>query len=151
MGAQQQGHLPLLHLGVLHRVMEPGSLSRAGGWLGGWQGGTSRTPANGFSSGASSLDTHTHSLTPGTSHRSRWRQWTWVPAGEHTAGPRHTLTLTLSRFSHVRLFATPWTVACQAPLSMGLFKQEYWSGLPCPPTRDLPNLGIEPTSPTAAA
>ena len=39
----------------------------------------------------------------------------------------------LSRFSHVQLCATLWTVACQAPLSMGWSKQEYWSGLPCPP------------------
>ena len=38
---------------------------------------------------------------------------------------------------------TPWTVACQAPLSMGLFKKKYWSGLPCPPPRDLPNPGTE--------
>ena len=38
----------------------------------------------------------------------------------------------LSCFSHVRLFATPWTVASQAPLSMGFSRQEYWSGLPCP-------------------
>ena len=36
------------------------------------------------------------------------------------------------RFSCVRLFVTPWTVACQAPMSMGFSKQEYWSGLPCP-------------------
>ena len=35
--------------------------------------------------------------------------------------------------SHVRLFATPWTIACQAPLSMGFSRPEYWSGLPCPP------------------
>ena len=39
-----------------------------------------------------------------------------------------------------------WTVARQAPLSMGLSRQEYWSGLPCPPPRDLPNPGIEPVS-----
>ena len=41
---------------------------------------------------------------------------------------------------------TPWTVACQAPLAMEFSRQEYWSGLPFPPPRDLPNLGIEPTS-----
>ena len=52
----------------------------------------------------------------------------------------------LSCFSHVRLFATPWTVACQAPLSMGFSRQEYWSGLPCPPPGDLPDPGIEPES-----
>ena len=52
----------------------------------------------------------------------------------------------LSRFSHVQHFATLWTVACQAPLFMGFFMQEYWSGLPCPPPRDLPNLRIKPES-----
>ena len=51
----------------------------------------------------------------------------------------------LSRFSRVRLFATLWTVAHQAPLSLGFFRQEYWSGLPCPPPGDLPNLETEPT------
>ena len=48
----------------------------------------------------------------------------------------------LSRFSHVRLFVTLWPIACQAPLSMGFFKQEYWSGLPCP-LWDLPDPGIK--------
>ena len=43
----------------------------------------------------------------------------------------------LSCFSHVWLFATPWTVAHQAPLSMGFSRQEYWSGLPSPPPGDL--------------
>ena len=45
-----------------------------------------------------------------------------------------------------RLFATLWSVARQAPLSMGFSRQEYWSGLPCPPPGDLPNPGIEPES-----
>ena len=44
------------------------------------------------------------------------------------------------------LFATLWTVACQAPLSMGFFRQEYWTGLPCLPSGDLPNPGIEHVS-----
>ena len=48
--------------------------------------------------------------------------------------------------SHVQLFVTPWTVACQAPLSMEFSRQEYWSGLPCPLPRDLPDPGVEPTS-----
>ena len=48
----------------------------------------------------------------------------------------------LNHFSHVRLFSAPWTVARQAPLSMGLSRQQYWSGLPCPPPGDLPNPGI---------
>ena len=44
--------------------------------------------------------------------------------------------------SCVLLFETPWTVAHQAPLSMGVSRQEYWSGLPCPPSRDLPDPGL---------
>ena len=48
--------------------------------------------------------------------------------------------------SHVQLFVTPWTAARQARLSMGFIRQDYWSGLPCPPPRDLPFPGIEPES-----
>ena len=48
--------------------------------------------------------------------------------------------------SHVRLFATPWTVPRQAPLSMGFSRQEYWSGLPFPSPGDLPDPGIKPVS-----
>ena len=57
----------------------------------------------------------------------------------------------LSHFSHVRLFSSLRTVACQAPLSMGFSRQEYWSGLPCPPPEDLPDPGIEPVSLTSPA
>ena len=49
--------------------------------------------------------------------------------------------------SRVQLFATPWTVAYQAPLSMGFSRQEYWSGLPFPSPGDLPDPGIKPGSP----
>ena len=52
----------------------------------------------------------------------------------------------LNHFSPVRLFVTPRTVAHRAPLSMGFSRQEYWSGLPCPPPGDLPHPGIKPTS-----
>ena len=45
---------------------------------------------------------------------------------------------------------TPWTVACQASLSMGFVRKEYWSGLLFPPTGDLPDPGIEPVSPALA-
>ena len=48
-----------------------------------------------------------------------------------------------SCFSHVQLFGTLWTVIHQAPLSMRFSRQEYWSGLPCPPPRDLPDPGIK--------
>ena len=53
--------------------------------------------------------------------------------------------------SRVRLFATLWTVAYQAPPSMGFSRQKYWSGLPFPSPGDLPDPGIEPRSPTSRA
>ena len=52
----------------------------------------------------------------------------------------------LSRFSHIWLFVILLTVACQAPLSMGFIRQEYWGELPCPPPSDLPNPGIKSKS-----
>ena len=57
----------------------------------------------------------------------------------------------LSCFNKVQLFATIWAVACQASLSMGFSRQEYWSGLPCPPPRDIPDPGIEPAFPMSPA
>ena len=57
----------------------------------------------------------------------------------------------LSRFSRVRLFETVWTVTCQAPPSMGLSRQEYWSEFPYPPLGDLPDPGIQPASPVSPA
>ena len=53
--------------------------------------------------------------------------------------------------SHVQLFATPWTVACQAPPSMEFSRQEYWSGLPFLTPGDLPDPGIELVSPASPA
>ena len=50
-------------------------------------------------------------------------------------------------FSHVQIFVTPWTVAYNAPPSMGFSRQEYWCGLPFPPLEDLPDPGVEPMSP----
>ena len=57
----------------------------------------------------------------------------------------------MKSLSRVRLFATPWTVAYQAPPSMGFSRQEYWSGLPFPSPGDLPGPGIEPRSPAFQA
>ena len=57
----------------------------------------------------------------------------------------------LSLFSHVWLFATLWNVARQTPLTMRFPRQEYWSGLPCPPPGSLADPGIEPTSLTFLA
>ena len=56
--------------------------------------------------------------------------------------PGKTLNVTVESDS-----ATPWTVVCQGPLSMGFFRQEYWSGLLCPPPGNLPHPGTEPWSP----
>ena len=53
--------------------------------------------------------------------------------------------------SHVRLFATSWPVALQAPLSMEFSRQEYWSGLPFPPSGDLPHPGLELETPVSPA
>ena len=57
----------------------------------------------------------------------------------------------LRHFSCVQLFVTPWTVAHQAPLSMGFSRQEYWSGLPFPSPGNLPDPGIKPGSPALQA
>ena len=56
-----------------------------------------------------------------------------------------------SCFSCVRLFVTLWTVARQVPLTMEFTRQEYWSGLPCPPPGDLPDPGIKHMSPKSPA
>ena len=53
-------------------------------------------------------------------------------------------------FSCIRLFATLWTVALEAPLSMGFPRQEFWSMLPFPSLGDLPDPGIEPRSPASS-
>ena len=54
--------------------------------------------------------------------------------------------IVLGCLGRVWLFMTPWTLACQAPLSMGFSREEYWIGLPCPPLGDLPGPWIRPTS-----
>ena len=61
------------------------------------------------------------------------------------------LKLCVLKLSHVQLFATPWTVARQASLSMEFSRPEYWSGLACPPPGDFLNPGFEPRSPALQA
>ena len=61
--------------------------------------------------------------------------------------PRKMVKVKVKSLSHVWLFAAPWTVAFQAPPSIGFSRQEYWSGLPFPSPGDLPNPGIERRSP----
>ena len=60
--------------------------------------------------------------------------------------PHPKVRIVLNHLSCVPLFATLWTVAHQAPLFMGFSRQEYWSGLPCPPPGNLPDPGIKPVS-----
>ena len=73
------------------------------------------------------------------------------PAAKRRGKPGRKTACMLSHFSCVRLFVTLWTIADQAPLSMGFFRKEYWSGLPCPPAGDLPDRGTEPASLTSPA
>ena len=65
----------------------------------------------------------------------------------HRSSLSHLWKVKVKSLSHVQLFVTPWTVAYQAPPSMGFSRQEYWSGVPLPSLDDLPNPGIKPRSP----
>ena len=82
------------------------------------------------------LKTVVHLLVPGTV----------LGSGDSVEKRTYVRACMLSSLSRVQLFATPWTVAHQAPLSTGFPRQEYWSGLPFPPPRDLPDPGIKPMS-----
>ena len=77
----------------------------------------------------------------------------WDSPGKNTGVGCHFLLqcMKVKSLSHVRLFETPWTVAYQAPPSMGFSRPEYWSGLPFPCPGDLPDPGIKPESPTLQA
>ena len=77
--------------------------------------------------------------------RKRERKIPWLASHGVTS-----LAVCARSLSHVRLFAAPWTLAHQAPLSMRLLRQEYWSRLPFPPPGDLPNPRIKLTSPVLA-
>ena len=81
---------------------------------------------------------------PGTEPGSPMLQADFLPS-EPPGKPIHICCM-LNHSSPVWLFVTQWTVAHQAPLSMGFSRQEYWSGLPCPPPGDLPDPGTEPIS-----
>ena len=87
---------------------------------------------------------------------SSWKQQTfclaesaWGDSEEPLKGPIHHCVKV--KVKSLSLFVTPWTVAYQAPPSMGFSRQEYWSGLPFPSPRDLPNPGIESRSPAFQA
>ena len=85
-------------------------------------------------------------MLPVYSWEKEWKR-TWQNAWQLVNSAAGYMEVEVKWLSHVWLFATTWTVAYQAPPSMGFSRQEYWSGLPFPPPGDLPNPGIEPRSP----
>ena len=100
----------------------------------------------------------------GTEHQNtqlqpnRKQQWSYIKQRSHNLDSILYFSqqiclqlLVCAKSLRVRLFATLWTVAHQAPLSMGVSRQEYWNGLPCPPPGDLPNPEIESVSPKSPA
>ena len=82
-------------------------------------------------------------------HQEIW--YTRLKWGSLAMNTTHTHACMLHPFSCVQLFATLWTEACQAPLSMGFSRQEYWRGVSYPPPGDLSNPGIKPMSLTSPA
>ena len=91
-------------------------------------------PLNTYQNGQ---DPHQQMLTRVCSNRSSssWLEEKWMHSHGISYQTKHACVcaLMLSRCTWVRLCGTPWTAACQAPLSVGLSRPEYWSGLPCPP------------------
>ena len=85
-----------------------------------------------------------HGVTKSRTWLSDWTELNWRDV-------KDIVLCVLSHFSHVQFFVTLWTVAHQVPLSVGFSRQEYRSGLLCPPSGNLPNPGIEPTSLTSPA
>ena len=94
------------------------------------------------------------SISPKMCHKSERKKWTKTKKTQKTLpdkGRQLFVLLLLSCFICVWLCVTLWTVACQAPLSLGFSGQEYPNGLPCPPPRNLPQPGIEPRYPESSA
>ena len=79
------------------------------------------------------------------------KRFQWLNYGHIGSCPQGAMACMLSCISPVWLLATPWNVAYQAPLSVGYSRQEYWSGLPCPPPEGLPDPETEPVSPVSPA
>ena len=102
---------------------------------------------------------HTYMLEPGWNppsmnnkkqHSLNSSQHVWA-VQKQSPRKKQERSLRAQLLSHVQLFPIPWTVACQAPLSMGFSRQEYWNGLPLPPPGDLPDPGIKRSSPVSPA
>ena len=80
-----------------------------------------------------------------------WKQLVCPPTGMGEDAAHIAMGCSVCALSGVQLFATPWTIACQAPLSTEFSKQEYCSGMPFPTPGGLPNPGTKPTSPASPA
>ena len=93
----------------------------------------------------------THINTVNWSLTREQRQYNGAKTVFSTNGPWSSGCVHARCFSHIRLFATLWTIARQAPLSTGFSRQECWSGVPCPPPGDLPDPGIKLMSPATLA
>ena len=94
------------------------------------------------------LEWVTYPFSGGSSQPRKWSRVSCIASRLFTDWATREWVKSLGR---IRLFATPWTAAYQAPLSMGFFRQESWSGLLFPSPGDLPNPRIEPRSPTLKA
>ena len=124
--------------------------------------GSKVTPCEGLKSSLTALRYPcvklSRGLQPDCAGHDRWRSWNQrgIPVSLHAAshlpqGLNNWVGCTVVRtLSRVQPFATPWTVAHQAPLSVEFSRQESWSGLPCPSPRDLPDPGTETLSPALA-
>ena len=87
----------------------------------------------------------------GTLHSLSSREVDFLTAVSHSLGVLKWMCVHAKLFQCFQVFATLWTIVSQAPLSMGFFRQGYWSGLPCPSSGHLSNPGIELTSLTPPA
>ena len=95
------------------------------------------------------VHTHSHTHTPSSFSSDKFKTIVGLPwwlSGNESDGQWRSVHANVWALSCVRLFAIPWSVAHQAPLSMGFFRQEYWSGLPFPTPGDLPDPGIQTVS-----
>ena len=101
------------------------------------------------------LEPITVSPTSQTSWVQVMKLWVWTRVQTNPVFPwammGHFPAMRVCVLSSVLLFATPWSAACQGPLSIGFPRQEHWSGLPFPPPGDLPDPGIQPASPVIPA
>ena len=126
--------------GDIKDAWDMGSISGSGKFPGGGQGNTVQYSCLENPHGQRSLAGYS----PQGHRESDTTEWLSRQAGIVSLLPTHFTVCVLSCFSHIQLFATLWTVAHQSPLFMGFSRQECWSELLCPPSKDLPHPGSSP-------